>query len=82
MRQVGVLAAAGLIALRDGPAGMIERLAEDHANARLLADGIAGMPGVVGLDPHGYAPTSCSSSCHGRSCACVSWTPSSAPGRR
>src|SRR5204863_5527408 len=51
MRQVGVLAAPGLIALRDGPTGMIDRLAEDHANARRLAEGIAGMPGVVGLDP-------------------------------
>jgi threonine aldolase len=51
MRQVGVLAAAGLVALRDGSAGMIERLAEDHANARRLADGIANLPGVVGLDP-------------------------------
>ena len=51
MRQVGVLAAAGLIALRDGPAGMIDRLAEDHVNARRLADGIAQMPGIVGLDP-------------------------------
>ncbi len=51
MRQVGVLAAAGLIALRDGSAGMIERLADDHVNARRLAEGLAGMPGVVGLDP-------------------------------
>jgi threonine aldolase len=51
MRQVGVLAAAGLVALRDGPAGMIERLAEDHANARRLADAVAEMPGVTGLDP-------------------------------
>jgi threonine aldolase len=51
MRQVGVLAAAGLVALRDGPAGMIERLAEDHANARRLADGLAGLAGVTGLDP-------------------------------
>ncbi len=51
MRQVGVLAAAGLVALRDGPAGMIDRLADDHANARRLADGLAVMPGVVGLDP-------------------------------
>jgi threonine aldolase len=47
MRQVGVLAAAGLVALRDGPAGMIERLAEDHANARRLAEALAGMPGVI-----------------------------------
>ena len=51
MRQVGVLAAAGLVALRDGPAGMIDRLADDHVNARRLADGIAGMPGLIGLDP-------------------------------
>ncbi len=47
MRQVGVLAAAGLIALRDGPAGMIDRLAEDHANARHLAEGLAGLDGIV-----------------------------------
>jgi threonine aldolase len=51
MRQVGVLAAAGLVALRDGSAGMVERLAEDHANARRLADGLAGLPGISGLDP-------------------------------
>lgn len=51
MRQVGVLAAPGLIALRDGPTGMIERLAEDHSNARRLADGLAGMPGIADLDP-------------------------------
>lgn len=51
MRQVGVLAAPGLVALRDGPAGMIERLAEDHNNARRLAAALAGMPGVSGLDP-------------------------------
>ncbi len=46
MRQVGVLAAPGLIALRDGPAGMIERLAEDHANARRLAEALAELPGI------------------------------------
>ena len=46
MRQVGVLAAAGLVALSDGPDGMIERLAEDHANARRLAEGLAEMDGV------------------------------------
>jgi threonine aldolase len=51
MRQVGVLAAPGLIALRDGPAGMIERLAEDHENARRLAGALAGMPGIGDLDP-------------------------------
>jgi threonine aldolase len=42
MRQAGILAAAGLIALEDGPA----RLAEDHANARMLAEALAAMPGV------------------------------------
>ncbi len=42
MRQVGVLAAAGLIALEDGP----KRLADDHANARLLAEALANTEGV------------------------------------
>ncbi|OGN87737.1 MAG: threonine aldolase [Chloroflexi bacterium GWC2_73_18] len=51
MRQVGVLAAPGLIALRDGPTGMIERLADDHANARRLAEALAAMPGVWGPEP-------------------------------
>ena len=51
MRQAGVIAAAGLVALRDGPSGMIERLADDHANARRLADALASMPGVTRLDP-------------------------------
>jgi threonine aldolase len=46
MRQVGVLAAAGLVALRDGEAGMIDRLAEDHANARRLAEGLAALDGI------------------------------------
>ena len=46
MRQAGILAAAGLVALSDGPDGMIERLAEDHANARRLAEGLADLPGV------------------------------------
>jgi threonine aldolase len=46
MRQVGVIAAPGLIALRDGPAGMIERLAEDHANARRLAEALAEYPEI------------------------------------
>ena len=47
MRQVGILAAAGLLALRDGSAGMIDRITEDHANARRLAEGLAGLPGIV-----------------------------------
>jgi threonine aldolase len=46
MRQVGVLAAAGLVALSDGPDGMIERLAEDHATARRLAEDLAAMDGI------------------------------------
>jgi threonine aldolase len=44
MRQAGVLAAAGLVALRD----MVERLADDHARARRLADAVAERwPGAV-----------------------------------
>jgi threonine aldolase len=46
MRQAGVLAAAGLIALND----MTSRLQEDHDNARLLAHALARLPQVV-LDP-------------------------------
>jgi threonine aldolase len=47
MRQVGILAAAGLIALEEGPA----RLHEDHANARLLAEALAMLDGVeIDLD--------------------------------
>jgi threonine aldolase len=46
MRQVGILAAAGLVALRDGDAGMIDRLADDHANARYLAEALADLPGI------------------------------------
>ena len=42
MRQAGVLAAAGLIALEEMP----RRLGEDHANARLMADGLAGCESV------------------------------------
>jgi threonine aldolase len=46
MRQVGILAAAGLVALES----MVDRLAEDHANAKALAAGLARMPRVR-LDP-------------------------------
>jgi threonine aldolase len=53
MRQAGILAAAGLIALRDGDAGMIDRLAEDHANARRLAEALSNMDGIV--SPGGIA---------------------------
>jgi threonine aldolase len=47
MRQVGVLAAAGLVALADGPEGTVKRLAEDHVNARRLATEIAKLPDVI-----------------------------------
>ncbi|HEX5321415.1 MAG TPA: GntG family PLP-dependent aldolase [Stellaceae bacterium] len=43
MRQSGILAAAGLYALDHN----IERLADDHANARLIAESVAGIPGVL-----------------------------------
>lgn len=43
MRQAGVLAAAGLVALEL----MVDRLADDHANARRLAEGIANIPGLA-----------------------------------
>jgi threonine aldolase len=46
MRQSGVLAAAGIVALEK----MISRLVEDHINARLLAEGLAGISGVE-VDP-------------------------------
>lgn len=42
MRQAGILAAAGIVALEE----MIDRLADDHANARFLAEGLAKLPGV------------------------------------
>jgi threonine aldolase len=47
MRQAGVLAAAGIVALET----MVERLAEDHDNAKLLARELAPMPQIV-LDPN------------------------------
>ena len=46
MRQAGVLAAAGLIALEETP----KRLHEDHENARKLAEGLAALPGMK-IDP-------------------------------
>jgi threonine aldolase len=46
MRQAGIIAAGGLWALRHH----VDRLAEDHANARRLADGLAELPGIS-LDP-------------------------------
>jgi threonine aldolase len=43
MRQTGILAAAGLISLEH----MVDRLAEDHVNARTLAEAVAALPGLV-----------------------------------
>jgi len=46
MRQAGILAAAGLIALEQGP----QKLAQDHANAKFMAEGLAQIPGIK-IDP-------------------------------
>src|SRR5215475_2321854 len=46
MRQAGIIAAGGLYALRHH----VDRLADDHANARRLAEGLAALPGIK-LDP-------------------------------
>jgi threonine aldolase len=46
MRQAGIIAAGGVFALQHH----VKRLAEDHVNARRLAEGLAQLPGVV-LDP-------------------------------
>ncbi|HEY3382844.1 MAG TPA: low-specificity L-threonine aldolase [Vicinamibacterales bacterium] len=43
MRQAGVIAAPGIVALTE----MVDRLAEDHQNARILAEGIASLPGIT-----------------------------------
>lgn len=46
MRQAGILAAAGIVALET----MVDRLSEDHDRARFLAEGLANIPGLI-LDP-------------------------------
>jgi threonine aldolase len=46
MRQAGVLAAAGIVALKE----MVDRLADDHANAKKLAEGLADTPNIS-IDP-------------------------------
>jgi len=46
LRQVGIVASAGIVALEE----MVDRLADDHANARHLADGLAQIPGIE-IDP-------------------------------
>ncbi len=47
MRQAGVIAAAGIVALQSH----VDRLAEDHANAKALAQGLAGVAGLS-VNPH------------------------------
>ncbi len=42
MRQAGIIAAAGIVSLEK----MVDRLAEDHENARMLAQGLAALPGI------------------------------------
>jgi threonine aldolase len=49
MRQAGVLAAAGVVALET----MVDRLAEDQAHARRLAEGLAEIPGIS-VDPERF----------------------------
>lgn len=43
MRQAGIIAAAGILAIEQ----MVDRLAEDHINARRLAEGLSEMPGIA-----------------------------------
>ncbi|MFA5450418.1 MAG: low-specificity L-threonine aldolase [Dehalococcoidales bacterium] len=43
MRQAGVIAAAGIVALET----MVDRLVIDHENARLFAEGLANIPGII-----------------------------------
>ena len=55
MRQAGIIAAAGVMALQPGPDGMIDRLAEDHATARRLAEGPLPLRSQSLFLPHGAA---------------------------
>ncbi len=55
MRQAGVIPAAGIVAVTE----MVERLADDHANAAAMAQGLAHMEGIE-VDPPRSKPTSCS----------------------
>ena len=49
MRQAGVIAAAGVVALNE----MVDRLADDHRNAKILAEGLANIRGIS-LDPKAF----------------------------
>ncbi len=46
MRQAGIIAACGVVALNE----MVDRMADDHANAKLLVEGLANIPGII-TDP-------------------------------
>jgi threonine aldolase len=46
MRQAGIIAASGIVALNE----MVDRLVDDHANAKKLAEGLASIPGIS-IDP-------------------------------
>ena len=47
MRQAGIIAAAGILALQE----MVDRLAEDHARAKKLAAGLRKIPGLTVDEP-------------------------------
>ena len=47
LRQAGVLAAAGIVALQDGADGTVARLADDHRRARVLAEGLCTQEGII-----------------------------------
>jgi threonine aldolase len=47
MRQAGIIAAAGVYALEN----MVDRLAEDHENAQVLAEGLSSIPGITLAPP-------------------------------
>ncbi len=84
MRQVGILAAAGIYALENN----IERLAEDHTNARYLAENLNGMPGlsvdletvqsnivIVNIDPDKMTVDRFIDQLAGRGVLCVAFGP-------
>jgi threonine aldolase len=68
MRQAGVIAAAGLIALETSPA----RLHIDHKNAKRLADGVAQIPGFV-IDPAKVKTNIVIFDCHKTGKTAVEW---------
>jgi threonine aldolase len=70
MREAGIIAAAGIVGLEE----MVDRLADDHANAKVLARGLATIPGIritpetvdsniVIFDVEGYTPEAFRAKC-------------------